>query len=163
MSHSKEYFRNPPACRLGVLAALRNQAGHLLLVKKIYQVREGNPRPWGLVGGSVGETEKLRGAWKREVLAETGLSLNPGRLLVTDEVPASGDNAKGINWLYDTPPLPDTTEITLPRDELSEYAYVSRENLGEYLTEHGTRRACAVLDALAQGTVLELEYGYRAT
>ncbi|MFJ1580437.1 NUDIX domain-containing protein [Streptomyces sp. NPDC088182] len=162
MSHSDEYFRNPPRCRLGVLAALRNAAGHLLLVKKIYQEREGNPRPWGLVGGSVRESEGLREAWTREVLGETGLSLSPGRLLVTDEVPASRDNAKGINWVYDTSPLPDTTEITLPQGELSEYAYVSRDNLGEYLTEHGTRRANAVLDALAQGATLELEYGYRA-
>ncbi|MFD7224849.1 NUDIX domain-containing protein [Streptomyces sp. NPDC059892] len=161
MSHSDEYFRNPPRCRLGVLAALRNEAGHLLLVKKLYQERE-NPRPWGLVGGSVGEHEGLREAWAREVLEETGLSLRPGRLLVNDEVPASGDNAKGINWVYDTAPLPDTTEIALPLDQLSDYAYVPRDRLGDYLTEHGTRRANAVLDAVAQGTVLELEYGYRA-
>ena len=58
--HSDDYFRSPPGCRLGALAAIRNPEGHLLLVNKRYLEARGDLRTWGMVGGSVNEHERLR-------------------------------------------------------------------------------------------------------
>ncbi|MFF1418001.1 NUDIX domain-containing protein [Streptomyces sp. NPDC058280] len=161
MPHIEEYFRTPPRRRSGALVALRNPQGNLLLVKKQYQMDEGNPRPWGMVGGSADATERPRAAFTRTVAEETGLQLQPGRLLVIDHVRASNRYAEGTNFVYDSDGavLPPDTTITLPAD-LAAYQFVAPAELDMYLSDHSARRARAVLTALADGTTLELEDGY---
>ncbi|MFE5842040.1 NUDIX domain-containing protein [Streptomyces niveus] len=160
MTHDKNIFENPPGRRVGALALPRDPDGNVLLVEKIYQKDEGNPRPWGMVGGSALADETPRDALRREFENETGLNIvQPGRLLVFDYVRA-GRFPEGYNYVYDTPVLPADTKITLPAGELSDYKFVPPGELNQYMSEHGVRRALAVLKALDQGTFFELEYGY---
>ncbi|MGW8451332.1 NUDIX domain-containing protein [Streptomyces niveus] len=160
MTHDESYFLNPPGRRIGCLALPRNPEGHVLLVEKIYQKAEGNPRPWGMVGGSANANESLHNALCREFEEETGIVIGtPGRLLVFDYVPARR-YAEGYNFVFDTPVLATDTKITLPAGELSGYKFVPAGELDQYMSDHGVRRARAVLKALEEDTFIELEDGH---
>lgn len=163
MTHDESYFLNPPGRRIGCLALPRTPDGHVLLVEKIYQKAEGNPRPWGMVGGSAKANETLHTALRREFEEETGIDIvKAGRLLVFDYVPARR-YAEGYNFVFDTPVLAADTKITLPADELSDYRFVPPGELDQYMSDHGVRRARAVLKALEQDTFIELENGHPVT
>lgn len=160
MTHDEEFLLNPPGRRVGALALPRDPDGNILLVEKIYQKAEGNPRPWGMVGGSALANETPRNALRREFEEETGIDIvKPGRLLVFDRVRA-GRYPEGYNYVYDTPVLAADTKITLPARELSGYRFVPPGELDQYMSDHGVRRALAVLKALDEGTFIELEYGH---
>ncbi|WP_326812437.1 NUDIX hydrolase [Streptomyces scopuliridis] len=157
MSHSDDYFRDPPPRRIGALALIRAQGGaddRTLLVDKAYRQNRA-PHSWGLVGGSVE-------AWTREVAEETGLRLQPGRLLAVDYVPATKTSAEGYNYVYDGGVIRPDTAIVLPEQELLGYAFVSPRDLERHLTPHAVRRVLAALDALAKGTTADLVRGYPA-
>ncbi|MCL7376992.1 NUDIX hydrolase [Streptomyces sp. 35G-GA-8] len=110
-------------------------------------------------GGAVGADELPRDAWRREVGEETGQDLRAGRLVALDYVPATQTSAEGDNRVYDGGLVTGETPIALLPDELSAYRFVPREQLHEYLTAHGVRRAHAVLDAVANGTTADLVCG----
>ncbi|MGW6238384.1 NUDIX domain-containing protein [Streptomyces sp. NPDC055094] len=161
MSHSDEYFRNPPRRRIGVLALIREESSDgVLVVNKLYR-QDRAPLSWGLVGGSAKADERPMVAWRREVARETGLHLDPIRLLAVDYVPATETDAEGVNYLYDGGTIAPDTEIVLP-DELLEYRFVLPEALDGHLTAHSARRMRAALAALAAGTTADLVLGHPA-
>ncbi|MDH6123460.1 NUDIX hydrolase [Kitasatospora sp. GP82] len=166
MTHDDNYFTNPPSCRLGALAVFLDEkegddAG-VLIVRKVYKDAKGNPFPWGLVGGSVLGHERISDGWSREIGEETGFTdVEPGELLVVDDVPASNGYAKGVNFVFFGGRIKEGTPITLPADELSEYKFVSRRDWAEYLSAHDVRRVGEALNALTTGHTVYLVHGHK--
>ena len=80
----------PPMTRPRVAAGvlIRNESGHVLLVKPTYKAGRDIP------GGYVEPNESPAQACAREIHEELGITRNPGRLLVVDCAPhpAEGDN-----------------------------------------------------------------------
>ncbi|MBI4491496.1 MAG: NUDIX domain-containing protein [Chloroflexi bacterium] len=62
---------------IGALAIIEDEAGRVLLVKHTYRVQ----RPWGLPGGWIKSAETVEQGLAREVLEETGLEVEVGRVL----------------------------------------------------------------------------------
>lgn len=74
--------RYPGAPLVGVGVAIYNAQGQVLLVQSGKASRAGT---WGLPGGLIDLGESLIDAAKREVMEETGLSVNIGGLVTTFE------------------------------------------------------------------------------
>lgn len=68
-------------------AVIRDPAGRLLLIRRGHEPGAGL---WSLPGGRIEPGETHQQAVVREVLEETGLSVECGRLLGTAEIPAPG-------------------------------------------------------------------------
>ena len=69
------------AWTVGVLAAVRDAHGALLVAKMAYP-----PRQWNLPGGRVERGERPQAALIREVREETGLEVSATRLLVVQQL-----------------------------------------------------------------------------
>ena len=68
-------------------AIITDDAGRLLLIQRGHEPEEGR---WSLPGGRVKPGESDRDALVREVREETGLHVEPGRLIGAVERPAPG-------------------------------------------------------------------------
>jgi 8-oxo-dGTP diphosphatase len=68
-------------------AIITDDTGRLLLIKRGHEPEEGR---WSLPGGRVRPGESDRDALAREVREETGLEVEPGRLIGEVERPAPG-------------------------------------------------------------------------
>jgi len=68
-------------------AIITDDTGRLLLIKRGHEPEEGR---WSLPGGRVKPGESDRDALVREVREETGLDVEPGRLIGQVERPAPG-------------------------------------------------------------------------
>lgn len=68
-------------------AIITDDTGLLLLIKRGHEPEEGR---WSLPGGRVGPGESDRDALVREIREETGLRVEPGRLIGEVERPAPG-------------------------------------------------------------------------
>ena len=152
MAHADTDYAQPGHRRIGALLLIRNRAGHVLLVKPSY--KDG----WQLAGGGAVPDELPHLAARREGIEETGLAdLIPGDLLITDYVPANpGRGAvEGVNFVFDGGTVPDGTGITLPaarpdgKPELTHWAFVPPDRLGDYCKPYQHRRITEALAALA--------------
>ncbi len=65
---------------LAAHAVIADRRGRLLLLRR-QGTSEYNPERWEFPGGSIGPGERVRNALVREVGEETGLDVQPGRLL----------------------------------------------------------------------------------
>lgn len=151
MTHADTDNAHPGERRVGGLVLIRNASGHVLLVKPTY--KEG----WQLVGGGALPDEPPHLAARREAIEETGLAdLVPGVLLVVDYIPANPETGavEGLNFVFDTDPVPDGTTITLPaakpdeQPELSNWTFVPPAQLGDYCRPYQHRRIIEALEAL---------------
>ncbi|GBR54103.1 ADP-ribose pyrophosphatase [Acetobacter pomorum DSM 11825] len=78
---------------VGCGAVILNDAGHILLLRRLKQPEAGC---WGLPGGKVDPFETVPTAVIREVQEETGLNVQLGALLcVVDQI----DQAAGAHWV----------------------------------------------------------------
>ncbi|MGD7069472.1 NUDIX hydrolase [Acetobacter sp. AAB5] len=83
----------PTSPAVGCGAAILNNAGHILLLRRLKQPEAGC---WGLPGGKVDPFETVPAAVIREVQEETGLNVQLGALLcVVDQI----DPAAGTHWV----------------------------------------------------------------
>ncbi|MEU8376488.1 MULTISPECIES: NUDIX hydrolase [unclassified Micromonospora] len=155
---SGDYTATLPRKRMGAAVLITDAAGRALLVEPVYKDY------WEIVGGCVDADESPRQAAAREVEEELGRSVVPGRLLVTDWVPPRPDRTEGMMFVYDGGTLDEAgaADILLPPDELRSWAWCTEEQIRERMPELLARRVVAALRAKAEGTMLDLENGFRA-
>lgn len=148
-------FLAMPRKRIGAgLVALDDQM-RVLLVEPTYKSN------WEVPGGLVELGEPPREAVARECREELGFDVAIGRLLVMDWVPPRRLPDDGLMLLYASGPL-DSSRIVLPPDELKSWLWCDREMMQERLADFMFRRLDAALEAIANGTVAELQNGFAA-
>ena len=115
------YFATDPTeLKLSVSAVVRNEAG----ASEILLMRRSDNGFWGLPGGYVDPGESVAQAAAREVLEETGWSVEVGRLVGVYSDPArqvidygGGDRVQAVNLCFEAlalePGEPTTPEETL--------------------------------------------------
>jgi 8-oxo-dGTP diphosphatase len=152
---TEDFTAGLPRKRMGAGALLTDAQGRVLLVEPTYKDY------WEIPGGTVEADESPYAAVVRELEEELGLSLRPGRLLVTDWVPPRPGRTEGLMLLYDGGILtPEHTErIRLPPDELRSWAWCTEREAGVRLPGLLARRIRAAVQARNEGTAVYLEDG----
>jgi len=145
-----------PRKRMGAGVLLSDTQGRVLLVEPTYKAH------WEVPGGVVEADESPRAAAVREIDEELGLSVRPGRPLVTDWVPPRPDRTEGLMLLFDGGILApeQTARIRLPAVELRGWAWCAEPEARERLSELLARRVAAAVRARADNTAVYLEDGF---
>lgn len=160
MAHADTDYEKPGHRRIGALVLIRNATGHVLLVKPTYKPG------MIMVGGGALPDEPPHEAALREAIEETGIRhLAIGDLLITDYVRANAytGSVEGLNLVFDGGVVADDVVVKLPaakpgqRPELSEWAFVRPDQLGERCQPYQRRRISAALAALED----PVQRGYR--
>lgn len=89
---STDFTATLPRKRMGAAVYLTDEQARVLLVEPTYKPY------WEIPGGAVEADESPYAAAIREVKEELGLMVRPGRLLVTDWVPARPDRTESLGW-----------------------------------------------------------------
>lgn len=144
-----------PRKRIGAGIVAVDEHMRVLLVEPTYKSN------WEVPGGLVELGEPPREAVARECREELGFDVAVGRLLVMDWVPPRRLPDDGVMLLYAAGAI-DSTRIVLPPEELKSWLWCDREMLAERLTDFMFRRLEAALEAIANGTVAELQNGFAA-
>lgn len=136
-------------------ALLRNSSGHVLFVVPVYKPT------WDIPGGIADPEESPRTACERELREELGLTLNIGRLLVVDWLPAHGVWGDGLMFVFDGGILADdfASQAEVPADELSGIRFLPLDRATKYLRPSMNRRLQHALEAAADGSTRYLEFG----
>jgi ADP-ribose pyrophosphatase YjhB (NUDIX family) len=137
--------RYPPAPLVGVAAAVFDESGRVLLVRRGREPRKGS---WGLPGGLIDVGERLEAAVAREVREETGLEVAVGDLLTAFE-PIYLDDTGRVEYHY---VVLDYWARTLageatPGDDADAVAWVDASSpaaLAPYLLLEETRKVIAL-------------------
>jgi 8-oxo-dGTP diphosphatase len=132
----------------------RDGGGRVRLVRPTYKPG------WEVPGGAIEAGESPLDGARREVREELGRDFPVGRLLVVDWVAPAPPWDAGLMFLFDggTLDAADAARITLPPDELAEFAFVTPGELPARLVPRLARRVAAALDA---GGAVYLENGWR--
>jgi 8-oxo-dGTP diphosphatase len=135
-----------PGVVVAAAALIRDYDGRVLTVKPNYRDY------WTLPGGICELGEPPHVGCAREVAEEVGLVRPVGRLLSVDwqQSPAEyGPQARpSMYFIFDGGVVPDGSRVVLQEDELDEFRLNRPEDLGDFLSEPGLRRASAALAAL---------------
>jgi 8-oxo-dGTP diphosphatase len=156
-------FQEPRAWHAGLAgvvavagALIRAPDGGVLVVRQSYR------DAWALPGGICESGEPPHAGCAREVREETGLGIEPGRLLAVDWQPAGAEYGPGarpsVFFTFDGGVVPAGTQITLQADELDAYRYVPADGLSRLLPAGPARRAVAAVAALAAGSTVYVPY-----
>jgi len=153
---TNDFTATLPRKRMGAAALLSNDQGRTLLVEPTYKDYFEFP------GGAVEADESPHAAAGRELKEELGLSVQLGRLLVTDWVPPRPERTEGLMLVFDGGVLTpeQTAQIRLPAEELRSWAWCTEQEAGERLSELLARRHAAALRARAEGATVYLENGF---
>jgi len=145
-----------PRKRMGAAALLSDDQGRTLLVEPTYTDY------WEIPGGVVEADESPYTAVIRELKEELNLSVQPGRLLLTDWVPPQPDRTEGLMLVFDGGILTSAQaeQIRLPAEELRSWAWCGEREAGERLSELLARRIAAARRARAEGVAVYLENGF---
>lgn len=143
-----EWLASLPRSYTAAGTLLTDEAGRILVLKPNY-------RPgWQFAGGVVDNGEDARECAERELLEETGLRIEPGRLLVVSWTHPSAElNHPAVNFIFDGGTVPVGTPITLQEAELEEYRWVEPAEAMELLGPARELRLRAALEARADGEV----------
>ena len=151
-----ENSRELPKKRVGAGVLIVDENMRVLLVEPTYK------ETWEVPGGMVELDESPRGAVRRECREELGFDVEIGRLLVVDWVSQGRTPGDGLMLMYATSPV-KTHQIVLPPEELRSWEWCDREAVSDRVKEFQSRRIFASLEALREGTFLELENGFLAS
>ncbi|MEV8509706.1 NUDIX hydrolase [Actinoplanes sp. NPDC051475] len=153
---TSDYTATLPRKRMGAGVLLSDDQGRSLLVEPSYKDY------WELPGGAVEADESPHAAVARELTEELGLSVELGRLLVSDWVPPRPGRTEGLMMVFDGGVLTpeQTAQIRLPADELRSWAWCTEQEAGERLSELLARRVAAAVRARADGVTVYLENGF---
>lgn len=147
-----ENSRELPKKRVGAGVLIVDENLRILLVEPTYK------ETWEVPGGMVELDESPREAAKRECLEELGFKVEIGRLLSIDWVTQGRTPGDGLMLMYATGPV-DTSQINLPGEELHSWMWCDREDVLTRVKDFQAGRIFASLDALRDGTFIELENG----
>ncbi|PYC73559.1 ADP-ribose pyrophosphatase [Streptomyces tateyamensis] len=127
---------------------LTDEAGRILVLKPNY-------RPgWQFAGGTIDLGEDALECARRELLEETGLDREIGRLLVVSWThPSEALDHPAVHFVFDAGTVPVGTRIALQEAELEEYRWVTEEEAYQLLGEARGPRLRAALAARADGVV----------
>lgn len=127
---------------------LTDEAGRVLVLKPNY-------RPgWQFAGGIIDPGEDALQCARRELLEETGLDREVGRLLVVGWThPSAQLEHPAVHFMFDAGTVPVDTVITLQASELEEYRWVEPEQAYQLLGEARAPRLGLALAARADGVV----------
>lgn len=138
-----------PKFVVGVVGLVRNEEGHVLLLKHTYR----RARPWGLPGGGLTPGESLEECLKREIREETGLEVEVEKMLSFGAHP----DRRLVDAIFACKPLPGyTLERFKPNAEISEARWFSMSALPENLPG-GLRRLLEVAERQAAGEKVTFE------
>lgn len=144
--------RELPKKRIGAGVLIVDENLRTLLVEPTYK------ETWEVPGGMVELDESPREAARRECVEELGFDVEIGRLLVMDWVTQGRTPGDGLMLMYATEPV-DTSRIVLPEEELRSWMWCDREDVLARVQGFQAGRIFAALDALNNGTFVELENG----
>lgn len=127
-------------------AILLDGAGRLLILKPSYK------KGWTIPGGVMeADGESPWEACRREVLEETGLRMDSGRLVCVDTRPAkpAKDRPLGLRFLFHCGTVSEqqTREIKLQRTEITTHRFVSPAEALKLLRPAISRRVAHGLDS----------------
>lgn len=130
--------------RVAVDALLRDDDGHILIVKPSYKPG------WDLPGGMVEANEPPLNGLRRELAEELDLHPPAFRLLCVDWVPPHDPWDDQIAFIFDGSVITaaDRADLKLHDKELTEYRFVEPSELSAFLRPRLYRRARAALDVL---------------
>lgn len=109
---------------------LETTAGELLIVKAYYK------HHWTIPGGVVDEGETPLGAAVRETWEEIGVRVDPKTVEFVAIVNRTGPVFDTFQFVFKAH-LPDHINIQLGRDEIDEYALVSRDEVAQSNRTYG--------------------------
>lgn len=138
--------------RIGSGVAIVDENFRILLVEPTYK------DTWEIPGGMVEFDESPRQGARRECLEELGFDVEIGRLLVIDWVNQGRAAGEGLLFIYATGPV-DASRIVLPSEELRSWEWCDREAVLARVQDFKAPRLFAAMDALRNGSFLELENG----
>jgi 8-oxo-dGTP diphosphatase len=153
---TNDFTATLPRKRMGAAVLLSDSQGRVLLVEPTYKPY------WEIPGGSVDADESPHCAAVRELKEELGLSVQVGRLLVTDWVPPRPERTEGLMLVFDggVVTAQQTAQIQLPGEELRSWSWSTEQEAAERLSELLARRIQGALRARAEGTAVYLENGF---
>lgn len=127
-----------PRYQVAVGAMIFNDQRQLLLCEHTYR----RLHPWGLPGGDLNFGEDPVDAVRRELMEETGLSVQETRLLLVE-------SSKEIHHLSLTYLCTGVSGMFVPNEEVSEIRYFDTNNLPDFFQEHliTIERTLAILKA----------------
>ena len=147
-----ESYRELPKKRVGAGVVIVDKDMRVLLVEPNYK------DTWEVPGGMVELNEAPREAARRECREELGFDISVERLLVIDWVSQGRTPGDGLMFLYATGSI-DSSQIILPSEELRSWEWCDREAVTTRVPSYLARRIFAAIDALSEGTFMELENG----
>ena len=147
-----ESYREFPKKRVGAGVVIVDKDMRVLLVEPTYK------ETWEIPGGLVELNEAPREAARRECREELGFDISVERLLVIDWVSQGRTPGDGLMFIYATGSI-DSSQIILPSEELRSWEWCVREAVTTRVPSYLARRIFAAIDALSEGTFMELENG----
>ncbi|MER5301331.1 NUDIX hydrolase [Streptomyces lasiicapitis] len=166
--HEDTDYAAPGHRRIGGQLLIRNDAGHVLLVRPSYKPG------WIMPGGGALPDEGALAAASREAHQETSLTIKVRRFLLVDRIPANPESGavEGYNVVFDGGVLAADaiSEITLPKarpgrePELLDFKFVHPDDLVAHCEPYHLRRVTAALAVLTNALAPQyLELGRPVT
>lgn len=152
-SYSNAYYKSLPKKRMGAGCLFFNDRQEVLLVKPTYKP------VWEIPGGVTEENESPKQCCQREVNEEIGLKRAIGRLLAVDYNSPTSPKTESLMFIFDGGVLSeaDIATMQLPADELSEFAFFSRDALPAAMTSTLKARVLAAWQQYDHGHAIYLE------
>jgi 8-oxo-dGTP diphosphatase len=147
------WFSGLPGVVVAAGALITDQGGRVLLVKPNYR------ELWSLPGGICEFGEPPQAGCHREVAEELGLTIDVGRLLVTDWSRPFGAQARPMmHFIFDGGVLTDGARITVQESELDGYQFTDSAELPGYLPGFALPRVTGAIAARASGSAVFLPH-----
>ncbi len=142
----EEWLASLPRAYMAAGVLLTDEAGRVLVLKPSYRAG------WQFAGGVVDNGEDARQCAERELLEETGLRIEPGRLLVVSWTHPSPElDHPHVNFFFDAGTVPDGTEVVLQEAELEEYRWVAPQEAMAMVGPARELRLRAALESRVDG------------
>jgi ADP-ribose pyrophosphatase YjhB (NUDIX family) len=141
--------------RMAASALFLNEQGKVLIVKPTY-------RPdWLLPGGLVERDESPRQACVREIKEELSIETPLDKLLCVEYLSDDTQQTESVQFVFygGLITASQISSIALPKPELSEYRFSTREEALQLLSCKLARRLPYCFQALTESTTLYLEDG----